>query len=182
MKCRALIPNSALVPVVFLSPALPARSETGTLKWASSDSPSVHVLLCTRYFKNRCTFSFHIADIYCSRHYLNLIRSRLWLDEEICCHGNHFGNLARVRNISKAGQDFAFIFHRSIPHSTQKTGELENQLLVLFIYFHLIRCYLTKYDPLMQDKGLPQHDPFCSIWDRCTPVFFFNFIFPSNLW
>ena len=95
-----------------------------------TDLSSVHVLLCSRYFKNCLTFSFHIADIYSSWHYLNLIRSRWWL-AEYCCHGNLLSNIACVHDISKTVQDLAFILHRSSPHTTQKAADLEYQPLVV---------------------------------------------------
>ena len=49
-------------------PAPSIRSEMVDIKMTSirptTDRSSVHVLLCTRYFKNLGTFSFHIADVY----------------------------------------------------------------------------------------------------------------------
>ena len=74
-----------------------------TLKWPPSDRPtdrsSAHVLLCARYLKinkqtNKNTLNSSLSYcryIHSSWHYLNLIRSRLWL-AELCCHGNQLGN------------------------------------------------------------------------------------------
>ena len=64
-----------------------------------TDHPSLFFCLRNTYFKNYWTFRFHLVDVDSSWHYLNLIRSRHWL-AELCCYGNHLGNLACVRNIS----------------------------------------------------------------------------------
>ena len=64
------VPISAEEPLC--PPPLQQGQRWGMLKWALSDRPfnrsSVHVLLCTWYFKNRSRFSFHIRQIDSSYH------------------------------------------------------------------------------------------------------------------
>ena len=96
------------------------------------DRSSVHLLLCSRCLKNRWTFRFHMTQIYSSWDYLNLIRSRRWM-VELCCHGNHLGNLARVHDIWNSVQYFAFIAHRSIPVPPNRRGTESISSLLRFL-------------------------------------------------
>ena len=81
----------------------------------SSVRPTDRPIMCPhtfvsvmRYFKNRWTFIFYIANNYSLWHYLNLIRSRLWL-VQFCCHSNHLRDLVCARDVSKTVEQFTLI-------------------------------------------------------------------------